>query len=196
VTGETQLPHTKSNVALLAYLGVTRFLLIDPDVLSKTNLNRVVGATPADVGRAKVDIAKRMIRRIAPDAEVVTIKGDVLEREVGQLPIDCDLIFFCTDSDGSRHYINQLAYQYFIPVFDMGASITPDKAGNIVSIEGRVQMLGPGMACLICNDGIINGRRVMWDLLSARQRRHDPYFQEIAGIKQPAVISLNGTVAS
>jgi molybdopterin-synthase adenylyltransferase len=36
----------------------------------------------------------------------------------------------------------------------------------------------------------------MWDLQSARQRRRDPYFQEIAGIKQPAVISLNGMVAS
>ena len=180
----------------LAYLGVTRFLLIDPDVLSKTNLNRVVGATPVDVGRPKVDIAKRMIRRIAPGAEVVKVKGDVLEREVGRLLIDCDLIFCCTDSDGSRHFVNQLAYQYFIPVLDMGVSITPDEAGKIVSIDGRVQMLGPGMACLICNDGIINGRRVMWDLQSARQRRRDPYFQEIAGIKQPAVISLNGTVAS
>jgi hypothetical protein len=180
----------------LAYLGVTRFLLIDPDVLSKTNLNRVVGATPADVGRPKVDIAKRMIRRIAPGAEVVKVKGDVLEREVGRLLIDCDLIFCCTDSDGSRHFVNQLAYQYFIPVLDMGVSITPGKAGKVVSIDGRVQMLGPGMACLICNDGVINGRRVMWDLQSARQRRRDPYFQEIAGIKQPAVISLNGTVAS
>jgi len=36
----------------------------------------------------------------------------------------------------------------------------------------------------------------MWDLQSARQRCRDPYFQEIAGIRQPAVISLNGTVAS
>ena len=37
---------------------------------------------------------------------------------------------------------------------------------------------------------------MMWDLQSARQRRSDPYFLEAAGIKQPAVISLNGTVAS
>jgi molybdopterin-synthase adenylyltransferase len=36
----------------------------------------------------------------------------------------------------------------------------------------------------------------MWDLQSARQRKSDPYFIEIAGVKQPAVISLNGAVAS
>jgi hypothetical protein len=180
----------------LAYLGAKRFLLVDPDVLSRTNLNRVVGTTRTDIGRAKVDITQRMIRRIAPDAELTKVKGDVLDRKIGQQLIDCDLIFCCTDSDGSRHFVNQLAYQYFIPVIDMGVSITPDKAGKILSIDGRVQMLAPGMACLICNDGIINGRRVMWELQSARQRRRDPYFQEIAGVHQPAVISLNGTVAS
>jgi molybdopterin-synthase adenylyltransferase len=180
----------------LAHLGGRSFLLIDPDRLTKTNLNRVVGAVPADVGQPKVEMARRMIRRIAPRAEVEVIKGDVLKRSVGQLLTDYDLIFCCTDSDGSRHFLNQLAYQYFIPVIDVGVSITPDDNGKIVSIDGRVQMLAPGMACLVCNDGILSGRRVMWDLQSARQRRGDPYFLKMAGVKQPAVISLNGTVAS
>jgi hypothetical protein len=180
----------------LAYLGGRSFFLIDPDRLTKTNLNRVVGALPADVGRPKVEIARRMIRRIAPRAEVRVVKDDVLKRSVGQLLIDYDLIFCCTDSDGSRHFLNQLAYQYFIPVIDMGVSITPDDNGKIVSIDGRVQMLAPSLACLVCNDGILSGRRVMWDLQSARQRRVDPYLLKMAGVKQPAVISLNGTVAS
>ncbi len=180
----------------LAHLGATNVLLVDPDRLTKTNLNRVVGAKPSDIGKPKVDIARRMMRRIAPGIHVEAIKGDVLTRSAGQLIADCDLVFCCTDSDGSRHFINQLAYQYFIPVIDMGVSITPDKSGKIVSIDGRVQMLAPGLACLICNDGIISGRRVMWDLQTARRRRDDPYFLEVAGIKQPAVISLNGTIAS
>jgi len=180
----------------LAHLGATNILLIDPDRLTKTNLNRVVGATSADVGRAKVEIARRMIRRIAPGAIAQTIKGDVLKPSTGKLLLDYDLILCCTDSDGSRHFLNQLAYQYFIPVIDMGVSITPDKSDKIVSIDGRVQMLAPGLACLICNDGVLSHRRVMWDLQSARQRRSDPYFLEVAGIKQPAVISLNGIVAS
>jgi len=180
----------------LAYLGVRDLLLIDPDRLTKTNLNRVVGATAADVGRPKVEIGRRMIRRIAPNAKVEAIKGDVLKRSTGQMLRDRDFVFCCTDSDGSRHFINQLAYQYFIPVLDMGVSITPDDNGKIVSVDGRVQMLAPDLACLVCNDGILSGRRVMWDLQNARQRRADPYFLKMAGIKQPAVISLNGTVAS
>jgi molybdopterin-synthase adenylyltransferase len=97
----------------LAHLGATNLLLVDPDRLTKTNLNRVVGATPADLGRFKVDIARRMIRRIAPNAVVTTVKGDVLKRVTGKLLLDYDLIFCCTDSDGSRHFLNQLA----VPVF-------------------------------------------------------------------------------
>lgn len=180
----------------LAHLGATNLLLIDPDRLTRTNLNRVVGATPSDIGRPKVDIARRMVGRIAPNAKVELIRGDVLKRSTGKLLADYDLVFCCTDSDGSRHFLNQLAYQYFIPVIDMGVSITPDKSGKILSIDGRVQMLAPELACLICNEGTLSHRHVMWDLQSARQRRTDPYFLEVSGIKQPAVISLNGTVAS
>jgi hypothetical protein len=180
----------------LAYLGATRLLLVDPDRITRTNLNRVVGATPADVGKPKVNIARRMIKRINPNAAVETIQDNVLKRSVGRLLLDYDFLFCCTDSDGSRHFVNQLAYQYYIPVIDMGVSITADKTGKIVSIDGRVQLLAPELACLICNEDVLSHRRVMWDLQSARQRRADPYFLEIAGIKQPAVVSLNGTVAS
>lgn len=67
----------------LAHLGVRRFLLLDPDALDDTSLNRVVGATPRDVGGAKVLVAKRTIRRIAPDAAVEAICGDVLTASVG-----------------------------------------------------------------------------------------------------------------
>lgn len=180
----------------LAHLGAKRLLLIDPDHLTKTNLNRVVGATPADVGRLKVEIARRMVKRIAPSAKVRIIDDDILKRSTGELLLDCDLVFCCTDSEGSRHFVNQLAYQYFIPVIDMGVSITPGDKGKIVSIDGRVQMLAPGLACLVCNEGALSGRHVMWDLQGARERRRDPYFLKMAGIKQPAVISLNGIVAS
>lgn len=179
----------------LAHLGVDDFMLIDPDRLSRTNLNRVVGATPKDVGRPKVDIAARLIRGLVPGARIEKNRGDILVSKVGRQLLNVDLVFCCTDSEGSRHLLNQLVYQYFIPVIDMGVSITP-RDGEIASIDGRVQMLSPSLGCLICIEGRLNGRRVMWDLQNRRQRMADPYFREWSGIKQPSVISLNGTVAS
>jgi len=36
----------------LAHLGVSNFVLVDPDHVEETNLNRLVGATKKDVARA------------------------------------------------------------------------------------------------------------------------------------------------
>ena len=54
----------------LAYLGVGSYVLIDADTVATSNLNRLIGATAADTGSGKVDLAARMISGIQPGAEV------------------------------------------------------------------------------------------------------------------------------
>src|ERR1700733_9960366 len=61
----------------LAYLGVRKFILIDPDRIDLTNLNRVVGALANDIGRLKTDVAADMIARIVSDSVVHRIVGAV-----------------------------------------------------------------------------------------------------------------------
>ena len=56
----------------LAYLGVRKFILIDPDSIDITNLNPVVGARASDVGRFKTDVTVDMIARIVPDSDLPT----------------------------------------------------------------------------------------------------------------------------
>lgn len=179
----------------LAYLGVRRFLLIDPDILDATSLNRVVGAVPSDIGQPKVLVSRRMIRRLVRDAEVVTKRGDILEQKVSQLLTGVDFVFCCTDSHGSRHVINQLAYQYFIPCIDMGVVINADN-GKVTFFGGKVHMMAPGLACLVCTDGFLSPQEVRWDLSNARQRAADPYFRGRVEVRQPSVISLNSEAAS
>jgi len=179
----------------LAHLGVRRYVLIDPDTIDTTSLNRVVGATKKDVGRPKVAVAKRSIKRLVADAEIAAIRGDILQRSTGKRLLDVDFIFCCTDSHGSRHFLNQLAYQYFLPCIDMGVAIDADDS-NVLQFGGRVKMLGPSMSCLICQGGILSPDQVRWDLANENQRNADPYFLEASGVKQPSVISLNSTVTS
>ena len=50
----------------LSYLGVEQVVLIDPDVVEASNLNRIVGAVPSDIGRAKVDVAADHYRAVSP----------------------------------------------------------------------------------------------------------------------------------
>ncbi len=67
-------------VQQLAHLGVSDFLLVDPDAVETTNLNRTVGSTPKSVGESKVSVAARMIRSIRPDARVEEIVETWLTR--------------------------------------------------------------------------------------------------------------------
>jgi len=179
----------------LAYLGVRRFLLIDPDVVDETSLNRLVGATRRDLGRPKVLVGRRSIRRVVPEAKVTVVRGDILETKAGRLLTDVDFVFCCTDTHGSRYVVNQLAYQYFVPCIDMGVVISVHD-GKVTHFDGRVQMLAPGLGCLVCRDGILSPDHIRWDLAGEAQRQADPYFLSQVGIKQPSVISLNSTVAS
>ena len=41
----------------LAHLGASCITVVDPDLVEETNLNRLVGSIPSDVGRPKVEVA-------------------------------------------------------------------------------------------------------------------------------------------
>jgi hypothetical protein len=90
--------------------------------------------------------------------------------------------------------LNWIAYQYLIPVIDTGVEIAVDKLGAVSAIAGRVQLLGTGMPCLHCCESL-NMKQVREDLLSKEERERDQYI--VGGdIPQPAVVTLNGVVAS
>lgn len=192
--GIVGLGGTGSVVALqLAHLGVADFVLIDPDRIEVTNLNRLVGTTPADIGRAKVDQAARTILAINPKAQCQPITDDVVNADIADSLKSVDFIFSCTDSMASRAVVNQLAYQYLVPCIDMGVAIKVAE-GSVQYITGRVQMLAPGLPCLACTN-LLDSEQVRVEMLSEEQRRLDPYIKG-ATIPQPAVISLNSTIAS
>lgn len=180
-------------VEQLAHLGVQNFVLIDPDVIEPSNLNRVVGATISDVGKTKVDVAAALIARVRPGARTERICADVRDTATARRLLDVDFFFGCTDSQGSRAVLSQLAYQYFLPGIDMGVAIHA-RGEEVTHVTGRVQMLAPGLACLLCNH-VLDPEAVRRDLLTDEARTADPYVVG-AAVPQPAVISINGTASS
>jgi molybdopterin-synthase adenylyltransferase len=177
----------------LVHLGVRDFILIDPDVVERTNLNRLAGAGEADLGAAKVLVAERYIRAVRPKAAVASLRENVVFLDTAKKLRDADVIFCCTDSHGSRAVVQQISYQYLIPCVDMGTVIAVAD-GSVSHIAGRAQMLAPGLACFTCG-GLLNGNEVRRDMMSKSERRQDPY---LLGAREPApaVMSLNGTITS
>jgi molybdopterin-synthase adenylyltransferase len=177
----------------LAYLGVRKFILVDPDSIDLTNLNRVVGAYASDIGRFKTDVAADMIARIVPNSVSQRIVGDVTRTRVARELRSADFIFSCTDSHGSRAVIQQIAYQYLIPCVDVGSVISASD-GHITGIHGRVQALAPGLPCFACCE-LLDSEEVRRDMMNTEERKRDVYIQG-ANEPAPAVISINGTVTS
>jgi len=177
----------------LARLGIGRLTLIDDEVVEMTNLNRLVGAGTDDVGRAKVQVLGDIARRARYDIELELVQESILDEATGRRLLDCDAVFCCTDSHGSRAVINQVAYQYLLPTFDVGVRIDAED-GRVSGATSRVQMIGPGLPCLACYP-LLSPEAVRRDLMSDGARQQDPY---IVGFNepQPAVISINGSASS
>jgi len=177
----------------LLYLGVRDFVLLDPDTVEETNLNRLVGATPSSLRKPKVAVAAAWAKRINRKITVATKKDSALRAEVTRSLADVDFLFCCTDSHGSRAVLNQFAYQYLVPAIDMGVVIATAK-GKVTHVAARTQMLAPGLACMACGN-LLDAEQVRRDLMTDFERQQDPY---IVGQPEPApaVISLNATIAS
>lgn len=141
-------------VEMLAHLGVGRILVVDYDVVDETNLSRIVGATAADVGRLKVDVARDLAARIDPDVVVDGIDGDIAYTDDGRRLLDADFAFLATDNILSRYAFNLVCHQFLLPGIQVGAKVTGDAAGGIELIHVMERPLTLEGPCLECNGAI------------------------------------------
>jgi hypothetical protein len=178
-------------------LGVRHLHLIDPDALSESNLTRMYGSTPADVGRPKAEVLAAHVRRIAPDATVTTTVGMLTMEPVARQAAASDVIFGCTDDNAGRLVLSRLAAYYLTPVFDCGVLISSTSAGLITGIDGRVTVMTPGQGCLVCRDRV-DMQRAASELMTPAERNRlaaEGYAPGLPGI-EPAVITYTTLVAA
>lgn len=180
----------------LAHLGARRFVFVDPESIDEANLNRIVGARLVDVGRAKVAVMEDLARGLCGSAEVLAIAADLRTREALDALKGVDLIFGCIDNDGARLVLNELCLAYRIPFVDCGVEATVED-GELVDAGGRVNFVLPEGPCLHCM-GQLDLREAHASLASEEERRQARKLGYIRGDEEPspAVISLNGAVAS
>lgn len=131
-----------------AHLGIGAYVLIDPQAIDETNLNRLVGATLEDVleGRAKVDIARRLIFGVQPSATVHPIQSEW--QLVGDLLKTCDIIVGALDSVRAKNELDAFCRRFLIPYIDMGMDVHRTSGGYLIA--GQVVLSSPGTPCLRC----------------------------------------------
>lgn len=138
-------------VQQLAHLGVRRFRLFDPQTIEESNLNRMVGATVNDVevSTPKLEIARRVIRSITPDAEAIGYS------EVWQNHADvihgCDIVFGCVDTFIGRRDLEVTCRRYLIPYIDIGMDVH-QVMGDSPRMAGQIILSMPDESCMFCFD--------------------------------------------
>ena len=153
-----------SFVALeLAYLGVGHLILIDPDRIELSNLNRLIGAGPDDVGRYKVDVFRDLVERLAPEVEVTAVAAPLLDSAALHHAKAADLLLGCVDTHGARLSLNHLSIRYLIPLIDAGTGARLGTDSVAAKLGGQVQVVAPGVGCLECR-GFIHPQRAAYDL--------------------------------
>ncbi|MHA7293544.1 ThiF family adenylyltransferase [Arthrobacter sp. HLT1-21] len=142
----------------LAAAGARQVGVMDFDVVQEHNLDRMIGATPADATsrRLKVEVAHREMSRAATDSnpDFLIYTQDVTTLEGQATALDYDVMISCVDRPYPRAILNQMAYSDLIPVIDGGIGIDVFPGGGMRGATIRTHTLTPGRPCMVCSGQI------------------------------------------
>ena len=181
----------------LVRMGARRLDLYDPDHVSSSNVTRLYGSRLADVGRAKTDVVAEHLRGIAPEARIGTHASTITTENVARHLLDADVVFGCTDDNAGRLVLSRFSTYFMTPVIDVGVLLTSDPLGMIDGIHGRITVLHPGAACLVCR-GRVDLQRAAVELRSVQEQASleaEGYAPAMPGV-EPAVVSFTSWVAA
>ncbi|OGA17296.1 MAG: hypothetical protein A3H32_15110 [Betaproteobacteria bacterium RIFCSPLOWO2_02_FULL_63_19] len=157
-------------IEVLARAGVGRLVVVDPDVVESSNLERLHGGWPshAEERISKVETAREHVRRINPDIEVVAILGRLPQKTVVDAVLGADVALGCTDQQHSRLALGELAFRYLLPSIDCGVVLE----GCDGKVTGQILQLVRFLStdpCVLCRR-MTNPRRLSQELMSGEER--------------------------
>lgn len=125
----------------LALVGVGEILVIDFDVVERSNLSRSVLFRAEDGGLPKAHVAARRAGELNPDVRLIPMRGDAITDLGLGLFADVDLVIGCLDNREARLWVNRQCWKVGTPWIDAG----------IQEIQGVVKVFTPpDSSCYEC----------------------------------------------
>lgn len=157
-------------VEVFARAGVGRLIIVDPDHVEDSNLERVHGSLPDDAALAlpKVEVAKRHVASIDPTIRVEALVGSLPHSEVVDAVVTADVMIGCTDQQHSRLAMADIARRYLVPSLDCGVALE-GADGNVSAQVIQLTRFLPADACPLCRRMILSGR-VAQELMSPAEQ--------------------------
>lgn len=131
----------------LATSGVGNLVLCDFDTVDASNLPRQILFSPADVGRAKADVAKARLLELNPAARIEAVARRAEQGDLAALAGGVDVVLDCSDNFGTRFAVNEACVAARIPLV----------SGAAVRLEGQLVVFanrggGPCYRCLYSDE--------------------------------------------
>jgi molybdopterin/thiamine biosynthesis adenylyltransferase len=128
----------------LALTGIGKIIIIDYDLIEKSNLNRCVLFNIDDdiEGKYKVDVVKKAVQTLNSEVEIIAYKNELNEIDKN-LYKQSDIICSCVDNIEARLEANNYAYYYGVPFIDSGID---EYFGSLQVVYSEI----PDAACLQC----------------------------------------------
>ncbi len=125
----------------LAAAGVGKIGIIDDDIIELSNLQRQILYHNNDVGKPKVDLAKRTLEGLNPDIKVLAYRDRLTPENMPGLIDGYDFIVDCSDNFPTRYLINDVCVRARKPFF----------YGAVSGFEGQAMTIIPGLGpCYRC----------------------------------------------
>lgn len=106
----------------LARAGIGHFVLVDPDYISISNLNRQIHATYETIGKQKTEVMKERILSIYPEAVIEVYTGKEREKEEDLIDRSFSYVIDAVDTVSTKIRLAQKAKEVNVPVISaMGA---------------------------------------------------------------------------
>ena len=125
----------------LARAGMGRFVIVDNDVVSPTNINRQLVALHSTIGMRKVEVMRARILDINPEAQVVAYPMFYTAETAGEIALDeVHYIVDAIDTVSAKLALVERAVRQNTPIISaMGAGNKLDPLGFVVSDISRTE---------------------------------------------------------
>lgn len=166
----------------LAHLAVGTVVIIDPDIIERSNINRLPCCRYTDLRRPKaIVLAERLDALGSRMVPVVARAEDPLGRRWLERS---DIVIGAVDGIRTRSNVERICRNALVPYIDIGLGIDVDDNGAVRAIGGQVVTSLIDGPCLRCVDVITDAA-----IIADRE-------EYVVGAPDQQVISMNGVLAS
>jgi hypothetical protein len=157
---------------VLARAKVGGFVLVDPQRLDSSNLERLHGSYHRHLDLAelpyKVELVRDLILEVNPQARVTGLIENILHDNVLDELLRCDMTLGCTDTVHGRLAASDLAQHYLLPSLDVGVAMD-GRNGTLTEQVVDFTHYHPDLPCALCGKWI-DMAQLAYELMSETER--------------------------